>query len=76
MIGHQHENKRIRTHKQEDLLNQVNTTKSEAMAASREFLPLPPTFFQKIGLTPSGIYAKNHIQIMLLFVYTTTRKRL
>ena len=22
----------------------------------------------------SGIYAKNHVQIMLLFVYTTTRK--
>ena len=24
---------------------------------------------------PSGIYAKYHVQIMLLFVYTTTRKR-
>ena len=23
----------------------------------------------------SGIYAKYHVQIMLLFVYTTTRKR-
>ena len=23
----------------------------------------------------SGIYAKDHVQIMLLFVYTTTRKR-
>ena len=24
----------------------------------------------------SGIYAKYHVQIMLLFVYTTTRKRM
>ena len=32
--------------------------------------------FETILNIRSGIYAKYHVQIMLLFVYTTTRKRL